>query len=227
VRSTDNSNHWDSTTLRMGCRVIAVKNSGTLFVGSDSGVFRSGDWGDTWFACNNGLTARGVRCIAISKQGELVVGTKAGGVFASKDDGASWTEINSGLTDRTVTSLAIDAAGTLYAGTASGGVFRSTAPLTEVRDGTAPVVFNIGQNYPNPFSRAASIRLELPERSFVQLRVYDALGREVAELANAEWSAGTHVLEWNANDLPDGTYVYLVQAGRYSAARKAILQNAR
>ncbi len=83
--------------------------------------------------------------------------------------------------------------------------------------------FKLYQNYPNPFNPVTTIRYSVPERSFVQLKVYDALGLEVMTLVNAEKPAGSYRLEFNASNLPSGIYFYRLQAGAFSAARKMTL----
>lgn len=78
-------------------------------------------------------------------------------------------------------------------------------------------------NYPNPFNPSTTIRFALPENSFVTLKVYDVLGKEVATLVNEERSAGYHGVQFNASQLASGIYFYQIQAGTYRAVKKMIL----
>ena len=59
---------------------------------------------------------------------------------------------------------------------------------------------------PNPFRGTTRLSFALPAESFVDLRVYDLRGREVARAAAGAYPAGTHVVPWNAGALPAGTY---------------------
>jgi hypothetical protein len=86
-----------------------------------------------------------------------------------------------------------------------------------------PKNFILEQNYPNPFNPATTISFSLPRKSFVSLRVFDALGREVAILLADELSAGTYSRQWNAAGLASGVYFYRLQAGLFSETRKLIL----
>ncbi|MCB9057287.1 MAG: T9SS type A sorting domain-containing protein [Calditrichae bacterium] len=58
--------------------------------------------------------------------------------------------------------------------------------------------FNLKQNYPNPFNPATRIEYSLPHSAYVQLKIFNALGSEVATLTNKRQSPGTYVLEFDA-----------------------------
>ncbi len=71
-----------------------------------------------------------------------------------------------------------------------------------------PETLTLLPNYPNPFNPTTSITFALPQNSTVQLTVHDLLGREVAVLTDAVWSAGAHTVRFDAAHLPSGTYLY-------------------
>jgi hypothetical protein len=83
--------------------------------------------------------------------------------------------------------------------------------------------FNLDQNYPNPFNPATTISFSLSSRSFILLKVFDLIGREVATIVSEELSAGNHSRQWNAADLPSGIYFYRLQAGTFTETRKLVL----
>ena len=80
--------------------------------------------------------------------------------------------------------------------------------------------FKLYQNYPNPFNPATKIEYSIPKTSFVTLKVYDILGREVATLVNEEKSIGNYNVEFNGNGLSSGIYFYKFQAGDYTSVKK-------
>ncbi len=60
-----------------------------------------------------------------------------------------------------------------------------------------PLRFSLQQNYPNPFNPSTTIEFSLPKPSFVTLKVYDVLGKEITELINEEKPAGMYILYSN------------------------------
>jgi acetyl esterase/lipase len=88
---------------------------------------------------------------------------------------------------------------------------------------STPVKYWIFQNYPNPFNPSTTITFILRERSFVTLRVFDSLGREVSKLLSEELLPGTYSRKWNAEEFPGGVYLYQLQAGSFTETKKLIL----
>jgi hypothetical protein len=83
--------------------------------------------------------------------------------------------------------------------------------------------FELVQNYPNPFNPVTFIKYEIPQDNRVFLTIYNITGSEVATLINEHKSAGSHIVEFNASNLPSGVYIYKLQAGNYSAVKKLTL----
>ena len=105
------------------------------------------------------------------------------------------------------------------------GLFRSTLQLTDVPlSGSAvPGEFRLEQNYPNPFNPSTLVKYQLPVASFVELKVYDILGREITVLVN-EWKGpGRYEARWDASGLPSGVYICQLVAGNFQSVRKMAL----
>jgi hypothetical protein len=83
--------------------------------------------------------------------------------------------------------------------------------------------FNLNQNYPNPFNPSTKIDYTLPEKSNVSLKVYDMLGREVANLVNATQEAGNHTVNFNASKLASGLYISTLKSGNNVMSKKMML----
>ena len=86
-----------------------------------------------------------------------------------------------------------------------------------------PAEFSLAQNYPNPFNPSTRISFSLPSITFVSLRVFDAMGRQVATLVSEELSAGNYSRQWNAAGMPSGVYFYRLQAGSFTETKKLVL----
>jgi hypothetical protein len=77
--------------------------------------------------------------------------------------------------------------------------------------------------YPNPFNPATTISYQLPAKNHVTLKIYDSRGREVANLVDAEQSAGRYSLTWNASQISSGVYFARLTAGSFVQTRKVVL----
>ncbi len=81
-------------------------------------------------------------------------------------------------------------------------------------------VYLLGQNFPNPFNPTTTITYTLPQASNVMLKVYDALGREVATVVNEYKNAGYYQANFDAGKLSGGMYFYKLQAGNFTSIKK-------
>ncbi len=90
-------------------------------------------------------------------------------------------------------------------------------------DVPAPVDFALQQNYPNPFNPTTTISYSLPLKSQVELAIYNALGESVMQLVNEEKPAGSYEVNFNATNLPSGSYFYRLRAGTYVKTKKMVL----
>ncbi|MDZ4712787.1 MAG: T9SS type A sorting domain-containing protein [bacterium] len=86
-----------------------------------------------------------------------------------------------------------------------------------------PSEFSLGQNYPNPFNPSTTINFSITRSSMVTLKVYDALGKEVASLLNEFKNAGNYAVDFNASGLNSGIYFYTISAGEFTATKKLML----
>jgi tetratricopeptide (TPR) repeat protein len=80
-----------------------------------------------------------------------------------------------------------------------------------------PEEYHLNTNCPNPFNPATEISYQLPEDSFVELKIYDILGREIITLVQGDHSAGLKRVQWNGRDeygvpASSGMYIYNIHA---------------
>lgn len=97
-------------------------------------------------------------------------------------------------------------------------VVTSIAGTTEI-----PTEYALQQNYPNPFNPATNIKFSIPQSSFVTLKVYDLLGKEVASLVSGNMNAGVYNFNFDASQLTSGVYFYKLTAGDFSEIKKMSL----
>jgi hypothetical protein len=100
----------------------------------------------------------------------------------------------------------------------------SEAIIVEV---SAPEKYVLLQNYPNPFNPSTTIGFSIPQSSDVRIEIYNVVGELVSSLANKTLEAGYHNVNFEAGNLPSGTYVYQLKAvgqnGTFVETKKMLL----
>ncbi|MGE5680661.1 MAG: T9SS type A sorting domain-containing protein, partial [Bacillota bacterium] len=96
------------------------------------------------------------------------------------------------------------------------------------RTAVLPKVFELNQNFPNPFNPSTTISYALPVETRVVLKIYSVDGREVRTLVNENQSAGYRSSVWDGRDnagqnVSTGIYLYKIQAGNQVLNRKMLL----
>jgi len=88
---------------------------------------------------------------------------------------------------------------------------------------TIPDKFELNQNYPNPFNPVTNINFSIPKAGFVKLVVYDAVGKEVAQLVSGQYNAGSYKVDFNAFGLSSGVYFYRIDTEGFTDIKKMML----
>src|SRR5208283_3788289 len=86
-----------------------------------------------------------------------------------------------------------------------------------------PKAYRLQQNYPNPFNPTTTISFDIPSLSFVSLKVFDILGREVSTIISGAMQAGSYTRQWNASAFASGVYFYRLQAGSFVQTKKLVV----
>lgn len=98
----------------------------------------------------------------------------------------------------------------------------TTLLSTQKNKNISPVKITLYQNYPNPFNPSTTISYQLPEKNFVNLRVFDMLGREITLLVNEEQEKGSHQIRFTPTHLSSGVYLVRLTAGNFLQTTKII-----
>jgi len=126
-----------------------------------------------------------------------------------------------------ISSFGVDEQGELYIVDHQGGIFRftrSSSPTTAESPVETPRHVLLEQNFPNPFTLSTEIWYTVDQRSDVELKVYDLLGREVRRLASGPHASGAYAVEWDGADdsgrsVAGGAYLYVLKGGGRSETR--------
>jgi len=87
--------------------------------------------------------------------------------------------------------------------------FRTSSKVNSIeRENRIPERYELCQNYPNPFNPATTIIYKLPFNSYVNLKIYNILGKEVITLVSENQQSGQYKVTWYASNVPSGVYLY-------------------
>jgi len=151
-------------------------------------------------------------------------------IAKSSDNGAFWVTMSAPISGDGVKDMdAIKQGSNVYgwAVTQNGRIIRLVEPAFSIGiqeiGSEIPSDFQLFQSCPNPFNSSATIKFQIPKRTFVQIKIYNALGEEIDELVNEELGPGIFETDWNASNFPSGAYLYRIQAGDFTDSKKMIL----
>jgi Secretion system C-terminal sorting domain len=224
-RSTDYGATF-STNLNSGINVYGIvqiypQTLVTVSTTTGGPVHRSTNGGLNWVMVSSGYVSRGAALFG-SIAGPAVYIAGNGGVFYSLDNGTSF--VNAGISFSATPVMSAN--GKVFAGlsgSSNGGVWVFSEPLGITNISEAAGEFRLFQNYPNPFNPSTKIRFEIPQISLVELKIFDALGRESVRLVNEILNAGIYEVEWNAENFSSGIYYYELTAGYFRSVNKMIV----
>ncbi len=238
--STNNGSNWYQKGSGLkglpDSMIVAldVNTNGNVFAGTyGSNVYCSTDQGETWVP--KGLDNTYVSDFAHTSDGTMYAAAQYSGsvpdfsgqgIQKTTYNGNHWSGQNTGMLTTWTMALVISSRGYMFVGCFDdSSIYRTSGQITSVgkNSGKTPLTFTLAQNYPNPFNPSTTISFTLPSRSFVSLKVFDILGREVAAIVSGEMSAGNYSKQWNAANMPSGAYFYRLQTGTFTETKKLVL----
>ena len=230
-RSIDLGVTWTSATTSGSTSFGPHFNSptkGLLGNFGDGSFYRSTDGGTTWIKAQATVYHKAT---CISGMGDEFWATTGGSIAYTKNLGQSWSFAAPGHSGQTTLSaVSFSPVASALNGWAVGA---AGLILHYQRQGTTPVAIHaqtratkpgLEQNFPNPFTSTTTIRYKVAEPGFISLKVFNALGTEVASLVNEKKAAGEYAVELNAAGLSGGIYFCRLQAGLILETKKLILQ---
>ena len=222
------SNAWVPIGLDTVWGYAVTSIDTNVFAGTPRGVYLYSGSGKTWLPRTAGLPDYLPYCILATADTLLFAytGLRDDGIYMSSDLGQHWVLINDSLFNGGMVHTLVTTKSYFIAG-AQNGAWR--IPLSEVVTAVNdvphhfPARYAFSQNYPNPFNPTTTISFVLASRSFVSLKVFDLLGREVSTIVSEELQAGSYRWTWNAGSNASGVYFYRLQAGTYTETKKLML----
>ncbi|MBN8571236.1 MAG: T9SS type A sorting domain-containing protein [Ignavibacteria bacterium] len=241
LKTTDFGKNWYNTTGNLNAQSISIlkfinKDTGFAVINTNH-LYRTLDGGSTWdlsgyiqstnaYGTNdltfiNANTGFCVYWINGSPE-SLIIGK-------TTNAGVSWRETNLNTDYIPIHNIKFvnEQTGFLYGGP-SGQIYKTTDGgfvFVKQTSSQIPEQFLLKQNYPNPFNPSTVIRYQLSVAGFTTLKVFDLLGKEVAQLVNEKQSAGSYAVDFNSTEfnLPSGIYFYSLSAGEFKETKKMVL----
>jgi len=248
VRTTDAGSTWNNqfsdNTPGSVRRIQFIDANNGWVVGDSAKIFHTTNGGATWtrltnsgangssslnalFFLNGNIGWIGGQ-VASGSVPAFVLHTTNGGVSWSMQGGASWAAPNKSPVQANILGLFFVDANTGWMTTHWGDLAKTTTggEITAVSENHSvglPNQFTLKQNYPNPFNPSTTIRFELQKEAIVSLRIFNTLGQLVTTLVDEPKRAGAYQVQWNASNVPSGTYFYRLKAAGCVEIRKMIV----
>ncbi len=206
---------------------MAPLDDSTMFVGTGNGLAEvvNGRW-TIFHKQDSPLPSNGIRALA-SVGDTMLIGTASGYCELS---GETWKVVlpsEGGLPNDVITDIAVDRMGNRWLATAASGiVVHKPGGIVTQRRGHAgpPDEFMLHQNFPNPFNPRTTITFTVQNSGPATLKIFDAIGREVAELMNEQLTAGVQYRRnFDAGHLAGGMYLARLTSGPMTQYRKMVL----
>jgi photosystem II stability/assembly factor-like uncharacterized protein len=225
--TTNGAESWNTlssgTTQALHGVCFSDANQATV-VGNGGTILRTSDGGISWQAQTSGTTEDLYSVSFTDADNGLISGNN--GIILKTDNGGVTWEMQQSITNEDLFAVSMVDQNIGTAAGDNGTILRTTT-------GGYTIVFNennfesskgyqLSQNYPNPFNTSTIIRYIIPERSSVQLTVYNTLGQIVHKLVNRDLEAGIHEITFDASHLPSGVYIYRLQAEEYVESKKLL-----
>ena len=234
VKTTNRGDTWDSTGIDgPGTKTLwemSFLNVNTGYIGSTNGcIYKTSNGGANWSLQNDTTGLFGVdvididvvsetRGIATGEQGKLFKIVNANQWVVDKTILTNW-----GLADN-LWNVDFVSTNVAFLSGYNGTVYKVDV-LTGTGTGNEQLVsdYSLNQNYPNPFNPVTTIEFSIPKQEFVNLKVYNILGKEVKNLVSNNLQTGKYTVNFDASNLPSGMYFYKITAGNYSSVKKMTL----
>jgi photosystem II stability/assembly factor-like uncharacterized protein len=217
--------------------VVDPQNDSKVYVAlsgfGSSHLYKSTNSGDNWIDIGTGLPDVPTSAILIDPlfSDHIYIGNDLG-VYLSTNGGLNWSEYSTGLPSASIImdlSL-VPTSRELRAATHGNGVYTrklfGTVGIKQIS--TIVKDYKLEQNYPNPFNPTTIIKFQIVKNSFVTLKVYDILGKEVATIVKEKLSAGEYEIPFSINQysrnlLSSGVYFYTIVAENFISTKKMLL----
>ncbi len=238
LRSSDTGFNWENVSVSDTSFDFNALNKKSAYstdfryiaVGSGGRIYKSTDLGLTWIQKNSG-TVNNLKSIYFLNLDSGIVAGDNGTIRLTTDGGETWFTdpfFNSPASRNYRSVSCIHPQSGTFAAMSDSLFVISNDPVNIVLgintvNTAIPVDFSLSQNYPNPFNPTTTFGFKIADFGFVQLKIYDQIGQEIAVLVNEDMRPGTYSFDWNAANQPSGVYFYRLTTDGFTDTKKMVL----
>ncbi|MBS1514098.1 MAG: T9SS type A sorting domain-containing protein [Bacteroidetes bacterium] len=193
----------------------------------DGRVFKTTNFGTSWDTVSRiqGTGNNFMMCIEFVNLNTGWIGGESGLLFKTSNAGLNWLREAIGFGSYIDINFESDSIG-FVCGT-PGKIFKTTTAGQSVvfvsNETQLTKNFELSQNYPNPFNNETVIQFSLKEKGNYKLEVFNILGKKVETLFNKQMEGGNYKVNFTADKLPSGTYIYRLSSEKNSITKKFLL----
>lgn len=222
-KTTNGGINWINISIPIGFRIpdfyklTFVNNLVGWVAGSDNRIFKTTDFGDSWDTLSrvpvNSLTAS-MRFVEFINENTGFTGGERAYLYKSTDGGNEWVRENSGdFSQRIMLSLFLYSDSLAWIVGGAGKITHTTnggQKIVNISNINNSIIeeYSISQNYPNPFNSTTSIKISILNQSFVEIKFFNILGKEIKLLINRIMNPGNYKFNFEALDINSGIYFY-------------------
>lgn len=234
MKTTDGGNNWteqfsDAIEGQYNEIYFSDENNGWI-VGDKGKVLKTTNGGDDWtYVTNTGINPdqRSKTVFFLDKNNGWIPSKTSGNESAfichTTDGGGTWNTETLPLGSsgsNAVFSINFVNSQTGWLTSDWGRICKFTG-TTDIREGNHNIEsFKLFQNFPNPFNPETLIEYFVPYDSFIEIKVYDILARELTRLVNEEKPAGKYQIKFDGTNYSSGIYLYQISNGKFSVTKK-------
>lgn len=219
--------NWEKSDSVISIGVSAFAKLGDRIFASNTSLIEGSNDAKLWLDKNQSIPS-GYPIPELKTFGDYLFILSGNGLFQLHRDSITTINITDNIAFPIFLSIDIDneliVLGSLYSEGYSIWTKRiATTSIAHDNNIEIPQKVTLNSNYPNPFNPSTIIGYSLPQSGFVQLKVYDVLGREVAVLVNEQQKPGNHEVQFDASGLSSGIYFYKLRSEGFIQTKKMLL----
>ena len=229
IKTTNSGTNWISQSISLNSVIYSIRFANDLTGWAVGGInnlellFKTNNGGNNWSAQNSSSNIGLRDCAPINVDTAFAIGYN-GKIIKTINGGINWISQSSPTVNDLVSMKFLNPNTGFICGTNI--ILKTTnGGITFINNysGSIPSNFDLFQNYPNPFNPSTKIHYTVPDKSYIQIRIFDVSGKIINEFINKYKNPGEYELSFDGTNLPSGIYFYSLVADNNIIATKRMI----